>query len=93
MSLLPAGGWKILNLHPLKKLPATTTPGSAERTFQNVVSGDSFLDSSSSSDPNVSFGSHCLESNLGDIAVIEEVRLENPKVSKGEDESTMGLRP
>ncbi|XP_004615986.1 general transcription factor 3C polypeptide 1 [Sorex araneus] len=80
------GGWKILNLHPLKKPPAITG-STEERTFRNSVCGDSVLDSSSSSDPNASFGSHCMESSLGDIAVIEEVKLENPKESSGSQKS------
>uniref|UniRef100_A0A2R8ZQN7 Ral transcription factor IIIC subunit 1 n=1 Tax=Pan paniscus TaxID=9597 RepID=A0A2R8ZQN7_PANPA len=75
------GGWKVVNLHPLKKqLPSF--PGAAEeRACQSLASRDSLLDTSSVSEPNVSFVSHCADSNIGDIAVIEEVRMENPKES------------
>ncbi|XP_008564836.1 PREDICTED: general transcription factor 3C polypeptide 1 [Galeopterus variegatus] len=76
------GGWKVFNLHPLKKQPSSHPGAAEEKACRGLVSGgDSFLDTSSSSDPNVSFGSHCVESGSGDIAVIEEVRLENPKES------------
>ncbi|XP_010989212.2 general transcription factor 3C polypeptide 1 isoform X1 [Camelus dromedarius] len=74
-------GWKVVNLHPLKKQPSAFPGAAEERACRSSVGGDSLLDTSSSSDPNVSFGSHCMESHSGDIAVIEEVRLENPKES------------
>ncbi|XP_036268902.1 general transcription factor 3C polypeptide 1 isoform X1 [Pipistrellus kuhlii] len=74
------GGWKV-NLHPLKKQP-TSSPGAAEeRACRGSVGADSLLDTSSSSDATSAFGSHCVESSNGDIAVIEEVRLDNPKES------------
>lgn len=80
LSALPPGGWKV-NLHPLKKQP-TSSPGAAEeRACRGSVGADSLLDTSSSSEATSAFGSHCVESNSGDIAVIEEVRLDNPKVS------------
>ncbi|XP_004450524.2 general transcription factor 3C polypeptide 1 [Dasypus novemcinctus] len=75
------GGWKILNLHPLKKQLPSSSAVAEEKAWQSSVGGDSLLDTSSSSDAPVSFGSHCVDSNSGDIAVIEEVRLENPKES------------
>ena len=75
-----AGGWKVISLHPLKK-HSSSSVGAAERAGQSSFRGDNLLDTSSSADPGVSLGSHCMESHSGDIAVIEEVRLENPKVS------------
>lgn len=69
-----------MNLHPLKKQLSPLPGATEERACQTSVGGDSLLDSNSSSDPSMSFGSHCAESNSGDIAMIEEVRLENPKV-------------
>ncbi|KAI5939978.1 General transcription factor 3C polypeptide 1 [Manis javanica] len=75
------GGWKVMNLHPLKKQLSPLPGATEERACQTSVGGDSLLDSNSSSDPSMSFGSHCAESNSGDIAMIEEVRLENPKES------------
>ncbi|XP_032460008.1 general transcription factor 3C polypeptide 1 [Phocoena sinus] len=74
------GGWKVISLHPLKKHPSSSL-GAAERACQSSFRGDNLLDTSSSSDPSVPLGSHCMESHSGDIAVIEEVRLENPKES------------
>ncbi|XP_047388879.1 general transcription factor 3C polypeptide 1 isoform X3 [Sciurus carolinensis] len=75
------GGWKVLNLHPLKKQPSSSAGAAEERASRGSVGRDGLLDTSSNSDLNVSFGSHCVESNNGDIAVIEEVRLDNPKES------------
>ncbi|KAB0394536.1 hypothetical protein E2I00_004116 [Balaenoptera physalus] len=75
-----AGGWKVISLHPLKK-HSSSSVGAAERAGQSSFGGDNLLDTSSSADPGVSLGSHCVESHSGDIAVIEEVRLENPKES------------
>uniref|UniRef100_A0A8C9DDC2 Ral transcription factor IIIC subunit 1 n=1 Tax=Prolemur simus TaxID=1328070 RepID=A0A8C9DDC2_PROSS len=75
------GGWKVLNLHPLKKQPSSSPGAAEEKACRSSASRDNLLDTSSTSDPSVSFGSHCLDSNSGDIAVIEEVRLENPKES------------
>ncbi|XP_060028731.1 general transcription factor 3C polypeptide 1 isoform X1 [Erinaceus europaeus] len=77
------GGWKVLNLHPLKK-QSSSSPGAAEdRASRGTAGTDGLLESSTSSDTGVAFGTHCVESNSGDIAVIEEVRLENPKESGG----------
>ncbi|XP_036680624.1 general transcription factor 3C polypeptide 1 isoform X3 [Balaenoptera musculus] len=73
-------GWKVISLHPLKK-HSSSSVGAAERAGQSSFGGDNLLDTSSSADPGVSLGSHCMESHSGDIAVIEEVRLENPKES------------
>ncbi|KAL0617008.1 General transcription factor 3C polypeptide 1 [Plecturocebus cupreus] len=75
------GGWKVLNLHSLKKQPPSFPAAAEERSCQSLASRDNLLDTSSVSDPNVSFVSHCTDSNSGDIAVIEEVRMENPKES------------
>lgn len=69
-----------MNLHPLKKQPSSSPGAAEEKACWSTVAGDGLLDTSSNSDPSVPFGSSCLESNSGDIAVIEEVRLENPKV-------------
>lgn len=69
-----------MNLHPLKKQPSSSPGAADEKACWSSAAGDGLLDTSSSSDPSVPFGSSCLESNSGDIAVIEEVRLENPKV-------------
>nr|XP_027804403.2 general transcription factor 3C polypeptide 1 isoform X1 [Marmota flaviventris] len=77
------GGWKVLNLHPLKKQPSSSAGAAEDRACRGPAGRDGLLDSSNNSDLNVSFGSHCVESNSGDIAVIEEVRLDNPKESSG----------
>ncbi|XP_004623195.2 general transcription factor 3C polypeptide 1 [Octodon degus] len=74
------GGWKLLNLHPLKK-PLPSSPGAAEERTSRTSGGRDALDTSSSSDLSMSFGSHCMESSSGDIAMIEEVRVDNPKES------------
>lgn len=79
--VLTAGGWSVVSLHPLRKQPSSSPGAAEERACRSSAARDSLLDPSSSSDPSVSFGSHCVESHRGDIAVIEEVRLENPKVS------------
>ncbi|XP_074178864.1 general transcription factor 3C polypeptide 1 isoform X1 [Rhinolophus sinicus] len=72
------GRWKG-NLRPLKKQPSWS-PGAAEdKACRSSVSCDTVLDTSSSSDPSVSFDCNCLKSSSGNIAVIEEVKLENPK--------------
>ncbi|XP_003795798.1 general transcription factor 3C polypeptide 1 [Otolemur garnettii] len=75
------GGWKVLNLQPLRKQPASSPGATEEKLCRSSVSRDNILDTSSTSDPNISFDSHCLGSGSGNIAVIEEVRLENPKES------------
>ena len=74
-----AGGWKV-NLHPLKKQLPSSLAVAEEKACQSSAGGDSLLDTSASSYPGAPFGSHCMESNSGDMTVIEEVRLENPKV-------------
>ncbi|KAM5227701.1 general transcription factor 3C polypeptide 1 [Ctenodactylus gundi] len=71
------GGWKLLNLHPLKKQPSSS--GAAEERASRSSVGSVSMDTSGSSDLNLSFGSHCMENSTGDIAMIEEVRLENPR--------------
>lgn len=76
-----AGGWKVVNPHPPKKQPPSSLGAAEEKASQSSAGRDSLQDSSTSSDPGVSFGSHCMKSSSGDITVIEEVRLENPKVS------------
>lgn len=76
MSTLIAGGWKVLNLHPLKKPKSAAV----ERSRRSSACRDG-LDTSSSSELNVPFDPHSMDSHSGDIAVIEEVRLDNPKVS------------
>lgn len=73
---LIAGGWKVLTLHPLKKPKAAA----AERARRSSA-GRGGLDTSSSADLNAPFDPHSVDSHSGDIAVIEEVRLDNPKVS------------
>uniref|UniRef100_A0A9L0R956 Ral transcription factor IIIC subunit 1 n=1 Tax=Equus caballus TaxID=9796 RepID=A0A9L0R956_HORSE len=75
------GGWKVVNLHPLKKQPASSPAAAEEKACRSSGGRDSLPEASSSTDPSVSYGSHCMKSNSGDIAVIEEVRLENPKES------------
>ncbi|XP_011288864.2 general transcription factor 3C polypeptide 1 isoform X2 [Felis catus] len=74
------GGWKV-NLHPLKKQLPSSLAVAEEKACQSSAGGDSLLDTSASSYPGAPFGSHCMESNSGDMTVIEEVRLENPKES------------
>lgn len=78
MPILIAGGWKVLNLHPLKKPKAA-----AEERARRSSSCRDGLDTSSSSELNASFDPNSMDSHSGDIAVIEEVRLDNPKVSNG----------
>ncbi|XP_006859958.1 PREDICTED: general transcription factor 3C polypeptide 1 [Chrysochloris asiatica] len=80
------GGWKVLNLHSLKKQPSCSM-GAAEEKAWSSSGGDGLLDASGFSDPSVPYGSHCVETNNGDIAVIEEVRLENPKESSSSQKS------
>uniref|UniRef100_A0A9L0IWV0 Ral transcription factor IIIC subunit 1 n=1 Tax=Equus asinus TaxID=9793 RepID=A0A9L0IWV0_EQUAS len=75
------GGWKVVNLHPLKKQPASSPAAAEEKACRSSGGRNSLPEASSSTDPSVSYGSHCMKSNSGDIAVIEEVRLENPKES------------
>ncbi|XP_062040759.1 general transcription factor 3C polypeptide 1-like isoform X2 [Lepus europaeus] len=79
------GGWKVVNLNPLKRQPPALA-GAAEGAACGSRAGtDNLLDTSSSSEP--SFGSHHMENDTGDIALIEEVRLENPKESSGSQKS------
>ena len=91
MPALLAGGWKVLNLHPLKKPKAAAE----ERSRRSSACRDG-LDTSSSSELNAPFDPHSMDSHRGDIAVIEEVRLDNPKVSndprglRHEDSSLLG---
>ncbi|KAF6124687.1 general transcription factor IIIC subunit 1 [Phyllostomus discolor] len=86
-SIPTKGGWKV-NLHPLKKQPSSSSGAAEDKAGRSSVGGGRVLDPSSSSDPSVSFGSHCVENNSGDIAVIEEVRLENPKESSSSQKAT-----
>ncbi|XP_042826828.1 general transcription factor 3C polypeptide 1 isoform X1 [Panthera tigris] len=74
------GGWKV-NLHPLKKQLPSSLAVAEEKACQSSAGGDSLLDTSASAYPGAPFGSHCMESSSGDMTVIEEVRLENPKES------------
>ncbi|KAL6046471.1 hypothetical protein STEG23_021432, partial [Scotinomys teguina] len=76
------GGWKVLNLHPLKK-PKAASLRNAEERARRSSGGREGLDTSSSSELNTSFDPHNMESHSGDIAVIEEVRLDNPKEGGG----------
>uniref|UniRef100_A0A8C8UPA7 General transcription factor III C 1 n=1 Tax=Peromyscus maniculatus bairdii TaxID=230844 RepID=A0A8C8UPA7_PERMB len=76
------GGWKVLNLHPLKK-PKAASHGGAEGRARRSSAGREGLNTSSSSELNTSFDPNNMESHSGDIAVIEEVRLDNPKESGG----------
>lgn len=82
MPTLITGGWKVLNLHPLKK-PKAASHGGAEGRARRSSAGREGLNTSSSSELNTSFDPNNMESHSGDIAVIEEVRLDNPKVSSG----------
>uniref|UniRef100_A0A8B9Y541 Ral transcription factor IIIC subunit 1 n=1 Tax=Bos mutus grunniens TaxID=30521 RepID=A0A8B9Y541_BOSMU len=76
------GGWKVINLHPLKKQPSFSPGAAEERASRGAFGGDN-LDTSGSSELGMSLGPHCMDSHGGDIAVIEEVRLENSKDSGG----------
>ncbi|XP_061257470.1 general transcription factor 3C polypeptide 1 isoform X2 [Bos javanicus] len=76
------GGWKVINLHPLKKQPSFSPGAAEERASRGAFGGDN-LDTSGSSELGMSLGPHCVDSHGGDIAVIEEVRLENSKDSGG----------
>lgn len=80
MSTLIVGGWKVLNLHPLKK-PKAASLRTAELRARRSSGARDGLDTSGSSELSASFDPHNMESHSGDIAVIEEVRLDNPKVS------------
>ncbi|KAM6155909.1 general transcription factor 3C polypeptide 1 [Rhynchocyon petersi] len=80
------GGWKGANRHPLKKQLSGSSGAAEENAGWNSTGGDN-LDTSGFSDTSVPFGSHCLDSNTGDIAVIEEVRMENPKESSSSQKS------
>ncbi|XP_077616584.1 general transcription factor 3C polypeptide 1 isoform X1 [Crocuta crocuta] len=71
------GGWKV-SLPPLKKkLPSSLA--AEEKACPSSMGRDSFLDTSAAAYPGAPFGSHRMESSSGDITMIEEVRLENPK--------------
>uniref|UniRef100_A0A8C2LKT3 General transcription factor III C 1 n=1 Tax=Cricetulus griseus TaxID=10029 RepID=A0A8C2LKT3_CRIGR len=76
------GGWKVLNLHPLKK-PKAASLRTAELRARRSSGARDGLDTSGSSELSASFDPHNMESHSGDIAVIEEVRLDNPKESGG----------
>lgn len=76
-----AGGWKVGNLHPPKKQLPSSLGVAEEQPCQSSARQDSLPDTSSSSDPGVSFSSRSMKNSSGDITVIEEVRHENPKVS------------
>lgn len=78
---LTAGGWKVGNLHPPKKQLPSSLGVAEEQPCQSSASRDSLQDTSSSSEPGVSFSSRSMKNSSGDITVIEEVRHENPKVS------------
>lgn len=78
MPILIVGGWKVLNLHPLKKPKALGTGEERARRSSRARNG---LNTSSSSELNTSFDPNNMDNHSGDIAVIEEVRLDNPKVS------------
>nr|XP_035922093.1 general transcription factor 3C polypeptide 1 isoform X1 [Halichoerus grypus] len=75
------GGWKVGNLHPQKKQLPSSLGAAEEKRCQSSTSRDGPQDPGSSADPGVSFGSRCTKNSSGDITVIEEVRLENPKES------------
>ncbi|KAG8513544.1 LOW QUALITY PROTEIN: General transcription factor 3C polypeptide 1, partial [Galemys pyrenaicus] len=81
------GGWKVVNLHPLKKQPASSPGAAEEKACRSAVGRDGLVGTRSSSDPSMSFSSRCMESGCGDIAMIEEVRLENPKESGSSQKS------
>lgn len=80
MPILIVGGWKVLNLHPLKK-PKAASLGTGEERARRSSRARGGLNTSSSSELNTSFDPNNMENHSGDIAVIEEVRLDNPKVS------------
>ncbi|XP_029801952.1 general transcription factor 3C polypeptide 1 [Suricata suricatta] len=67
------GGWKV-SLPPLKKQRAPSL-AAEEKARLSSAGGDGGLD------PGAPFGSHRMESSSGDITMIEEVRLDNPKES------------
>ena len=64
----------------MKKQPSFSPGAAEERASRGAFGGDN-LDTSGSSELGMSLGPHCVDSHGGDIAVIEEVRLENSKVS------------
>ncbi|XP_075420767.1 general transcription factor 3C polypeptide 1 isoform X2 [Tenrec ecaudatus] len=77
------GGWKALTL---KKQPSGSSGAAEEKGCWNSGAGDSLLDTSGFSDGNVPYGAHHLEED-SEEAVIEEVRLENPKESSSSQKS------
>ncbi|XP_059010754.1 general transcription factor 3C polypeptide 1 isoform X1 [Mustela lutreola] len=78
------GGWKVGNLHPPKKQLPSSLGVAEEQPCQSSASRDSLQDTSSSSEPGVSFSSRSMKNSSGDITVIEEVRHENPKNVRGQ---------
>ncbi|XP_006148317.1 general transcription factor 3C polypeptide 1 isoform X1 [Tupaia chinensis] len=66
------GGGKSLNRHSLKKQPSSF-PGAAEEKSCHISGGGDTLETYSRSDP---FGSRRVESSSGDMALIEEIKLE-----------------
>ncbi|XP_006896693.1 PREDICTED: general transcription factor 3C polypeptide 1 [Elephantulus edwardii] len=81
------GGWKGTNRNPMKKPLAGSSGAGEEKAGWSSVGGDGHLDTSGFSDTSGPFSSHCIDSNSGDIAVIEEVRMENPKESSSSQKS------
>lgn len=79
--ILIKGGWKVVNLYLLKKQLFFFLGVVEERVCQSFVSRDNFLDISSVLEFSVFFVFYCVDSNSGDIVVIEEVWMENLKES------------
>ncbi|XP_051844236.1 general transcription factor 3C polypeptide 1 [Antechinus flavipes] len=71
-------GWRFLNQHSTKKKSSSSLGTTDETDEASGAFVDNILESSKGSEANVSFGTHSTDED-GDVAVIEEVKLENPK--------------
>ncbi|KAM9096260.1 general transcription factor 3C polypeptide 1 isoform X2 [Sarcophilus harrisii] len=71
-------GWRFLNQHSTKKKSSSSLGTTDEMDEGSGAFVDNILESSKGSEANVSFGTHSTDED-GDVAVIEEVKLENPK--------------
>uniref|UniRef100_A0A5F8H7P1 Ral transcription factor IIIC subunit 1 n=1 Tax=Monodelphis domestica TaxID=13616 RepID=A0A5F8H7P1_MONDO len=71
-------GWRFSSLHSTKKKPSSSLGSTDEIDETSGTFVDNSLDTSKGSEANISFGTHSTDED-GDVAVIEEVKLENPK--------------
>ncbi|XP_027718537.1 general transcription factor 3C polypeptide 1 isoform X3 [Vombatus ursinus] len=71
-------GWRFLKQHSTKKKSSSSLGTTDETDETSGAFVDNILETSKGSEANISFGTHSTDED-GDVAVIEEVRLENPK--------------